>query len=222
VKCSGKYFGCVVEAEALAMWHNDIALRWSHFMTDVRRRLNPGFDYSRPLCEWPVQVEFFKTYEEQARGALHIHSMMRVVGACTHVRFLKAVSEARKSHGFGPEMKCELIDLSDSGNAARKAGYCAKYSSKNADTLRDVRRVDATTGEVRTGGLRSWSASWAWGDKIKQVRQRRTDYGRALATVPLGDEWSGDGRPLDPYNDFYAMVESGLIVVVGESAPLTV
>lgn len=159
VACSGD-IGCVCEADALARWHNDLGARWNHFVTDLRRSLG-------------VEIEYFKTWEGQARGALHAHAMLRVVGVVTDRRVRAAVRLLARRHGFGGQLKCDAVDLSDARTAARVAGYCAKYASKNADALPLVRRLDVCTGEVRFGGIRSWSASWRWGDTMKAISARR-------------------------------------------------
>jgi hypothetical protein len=194
VKCSGD-LGCVADPVELAKWHNDIGQKWTHFVTELRRSLPVG-----------VTVEFFKTYEEQKRGALHIHVMMRVEGCVTHRQFIRCAGKARRLNGFGPQMKCEAIELDDVRQAARKAGYCAKYASKNADALPSVTRLDVRTGEVRSGGLRSWSSSRRWGVTMASLRGVRVRWVTQAGTEPRVAPAAGDGPagPLDLYRDSYA------------------
>lgn len=202
--CSGSA-GCRVEREPLALWHAELSQNWSWFVTDVRRLLNPGL--TGPPSSWPVRVEFFKTYEPQKRGALHIHAMVRIDGVCTVRRFHAACRLARSRHGFGPQMKSEPIDLGSSETAARVAGYCAKYATKSADELPDVTMLNWDTGEVTHGGLRSWSASRRWGTSMAAVKHRRTIFARGLRSSPaLGSvqPTTEEAPPLDSYREIYA------------------
>lgn len=202
--CSGA-IGCVVESTALAVWHADLPLRWSHFITDVRRLLNPGL--TGPVSSWPVRVEFVKTYEPQRRGALHIHAMMRVDGVVTERRVRAALRLARSRHWFGREMRDEFVDLSDTLQAARVAGYTAKYTTKCADALQDVRRLDVRTGELTEGGMRSWSASRGYGESMRSVQCKRRRWWEQQRSSPaLGSVHppADEAPPLDSYCEFYA------------------
>jgi len=186
LKCSGK-IGCVVQADKLALWHEGLAQRWSWFMTDLRREVG--------------DVQFFKTYELQHRGALHLHSMMRA----DHVsqrRFKAAVKMCAARWGFGDQVDVQVFDLGDAESAARKAGYIAKYASKSADCLPAVRRLNPSTGEIRSGGFRSWSASMRWGLYMREVQQRRSVWAALAASgAPAPDV---AGAALDSYQGIYA------------------
>lgn len=204
LECSGSA-GCVVNPVDLAVWHARLPLNWSHFVTDVRRLLNPGM--SGPVSSFPVTVEFFKTYEEQRRGALHVHAMIRVDGICTARRLMAALRLARARHGFGPQMKAEFIDLSNSLTAARVAGYCAKYTSKSADTLPDVPRLDLRTGELTEGGMRAWSSSRCWGATMAAVQAKRARWWeteRSSPAVGSVHPTCEEPPPLDSYCEIYA------------------
>ena len=194
VPCSGD-IGCVVNAHDLARWHDGLGQRWSWFVTELRRLLG---------CD----VQFFKTWELQRRGALHTHSMLRVDGPVTERRFRAAVRLAASRWGFGRQVDCKTVDLSDSLNAARAAGYCAKYAAKSADDLPAVDRLDVHTGELRPVGLRSWSASRRWGDTMATVRQRRCQWAATAGTAAGGTAVTppggAGGAALDPYQGIYA------------------
>lgn len=199
VPCSGK-IGCQVEAEALAIWHDQLGQRWSWFVTELRRELD---------CD----VQFFKTWEPQDRGALHAHSMMRTDEPLTERRMVAAVKAAALRWGFGEQVKCEMVDLGDTLQAAKCAGYCAKYSSKGADALPSVRRLNCATGEVRHGGYRSWSSSRRWGDTMASVKLRRCQWAASMAaarTAAAGLD--GDGVALDSYQGNYATGDAALPV----------
>jgi len=200
VKCSGE-IGCLVEADALAIWHAGLALRWSHFMTDLRDVLK-------------VDVQFFKTWELQRRGALHAHAMLRVVGIVTDRRFRAAVRMLSKRYGFGPELDVQQVDLSCSREVAKRAGYCAKYASKSADQLATVRRLDVTTGEVLCGGFRAWSSSRRWGETMCGVKARRRAWAVSVgASAPALHDAAAPGAAggLDLYPDFYGEASGGAV-----------
>jgi hypothetical protein len=203
VRCSGE-LGCVVEEHALAVWHDDLGRRLSRVFEDVRRALCPG-ETGRRVADRSVRFEYMRTYEPQRRGAMHVHMMGRVEGAASARRVVAAFKAAAADHGFGEQLRVDQVDLSDSGNAARAAGYCAKYNTKSADALPDVQRLNRETGEIRTGGMRSWSASRAWGDTMKETRLRRCRWAALNASTVSGAAATlpGDavGGALDPYQD---------------------
>jgi len=181
---------------AAALWRADIGQRWAWFVTEMRRQLG-------------VEVEFFKTWELQARGVLHAHIMFRVGPGVSERRVRAALRLARLRWGFGQQMKVDVINLSDSLQAARVAGYCAKYASKNADALPDVCRLDRSTGELRSGGLRSWSSSRSWGSTMSAVKLKRCQWAVAASVAAAGGaaaSTAGDavGGALDLYQDHYA------------------
>jgi hypothetical protein len=196
VECSGK-LGCVVDEHAAAMWHNNVAQRWSWFVTEVRRRLGDG-----------AGVQFLKTWELQDRGVLHVHALFRVTGVVRDRRVRAAVRLARSRWGFGDRYKLDAINLADPAGAARAAGYVAKYVSKSCDALPAVRRLNYATGELRVGGIRPWSASRSWGITMKQIRESRVAWASSVgasaggaAATPPGD---AAGVALDLNKDRYA------------------
>lgn len=208
VRCSGEV-GCVVQASDLAIWHDGLGQRWSWFMTDLRREVG--------------DVEFFKTWEIQRRGALHCHSMMRA-DQVSQRRMLAAVKMCAARWGFGDQVDVQVFDLGDAESAARKAGYIAKYASKSADDLPGVRRLNPSTGEIRSGGFRSWSSSRRWGSSMAQVQQRRCTWAAVAAAargtaVTLADDGSG---ALDSYQGIYANDPIGCSDLVGSPSSLLV
>jgi hypothetical protein len=196
VRCSGN-IGCQVDANDLARWHHDIGKRWSRVVEDLRRELNPG-QTSLPLAERAVQVEYMRTWEPQQRQALHGHAMMRVSGVCSSKRFSAALKAAAIRHGFGPQTDVQVVNITDQRLAARAAGYIAKYNTKSADALPVVRRLDGN-GVISYGGIRSWSASWNWGDTMRGIHERRCQWAAAHsaqvpgATGAAGGPGSGTG-----------------------------
>jgi len=186
----------------LARWHLGIGLRWSHFMTQLRRELVK----LSPTAE----VEFFKTWETQERGALHLHALLRVTGvAITTDRLAQLWQSVGISHGFGREHDVQRIDLSDSRTIAKKAGYCASYCTKTTDALDDMPTLDRD-GNWSTVGVRAWSSSARWGDTMASIRVSRSAFVMAGGlpsgcTTESGSGGApGDGVALDLKTDIYA------------------
>ena len=186
-KCSGD-IGCVGHPDDLARWHATLGQRWSWFMTDLRRTLDrhyPGVD-----------VQFFKAAEPQKREVAHFHVMMRLEGAALTQKRLHALMRLLADrHGFGRQCAVDYVSLRDPLGIARAAGYCAKYATKSADAFAETRMLDESTGELRDGRLRSWSASRRWGSTMKALRQERIDWAREEllrpSVVPCGSTVDG-------------------------------
>lgn len=209
VACSGS-IGCVVESLALALWHDGVGQRWSWFVTELRRLSG-------------VDVQFFKTWELQKRGALHLHSMMRPDGVISDRRFRACIRLAASRYGFGGQVDVQVFSLSDTLQAARKAGYVAKYASKSADDLPTVARCDRATGEIRSVGLRSWSSSRRWGDTMASIKLTRCQWAQAQAgagrAAPAALP-SGRAPALDLNQGIYANGQDSAGLVALPAAPL--
>lgn len=158
-RCSGT-IGCKVERDALARWNVLAVKQWSYFRQSFRRAF-PGCD-----------LAYMKAWELQQREALHVHALVRVVGAVNLEQFEAWVASWAESHGFGKQYVVDSIAVADELKRAQKAGYCAKYASKGYDDLSDVPTVmaDGSTGARR---VRPCSTSRAWGDTLKVCRERR-------------------------------------------------
>lgn len=200
-ECSGPA-GCRVDADAAAAWHRSVARRWSWFMTYLRRACG--------------DVQFFKAYEWQQRGVLHLHVLVRVPPGVSARRVQAAVRLFARQWGFGrPDLRwlpagdaeAEIREgVKARSPRAAAAGYCAKYVSKGYDSLGDVRMLDVTTGEVDSVRLRPWSASREWGDSMATCRLRRRNFwhqgaaGSGTAPAQTGTGAPAPGGRLDPYS----------------------
>lgn len=163
VACSGA-LGCVVDRDAAARWNGSAPQRWSWFVTYLRRELGA--------------LEFFKTWETQQRGLLHLHGLVRVALPVTRRRMRATVQTCALEWDFGRQVDVQMLDGADGREIARKAGYCAKYATKSSDDPALVARLDRETGafEVVQGGYRSWSCSRGWGLTMKALRASRRAY----------------------------------------------
>lgn len=198
VRCSGK-IGCKVNADAAAVWHASLARRWSWFLTYVRRAVHPD-------------LEFFKAYEWQQRGVLHVHVLVRLPEGVSLAVLDAECRSAAERWEFGKQVDLRALPAGlqaaevRPGVAARcpraaAAGYVAKYVSKGYDELSGVRMIDGC-GEIRHVRLRSWSASRMWGDSMATCRARRIGYWAGVAGgVPQGAPAAPPvpKGPLDPY-----------------------
>lgn len=187
VPCSGK-LGCKVDGFDGAVWNGTAPRRWSWFVTYLRRRLG--------------HLEFVGVWEDQERGVLHRHFLMRLDRPTTERRANAAVRNCARRWGFGSQYDVRAI----TGEAAREAWYIASYATKTVDRVGDRKILNPRTGELRQGavGFRAWSASRHWGDTCKRVRERQ----RAWAAASASADPAGRSPALDPNEEFSTRVES--------------
>ena len=182
VECSGKR-GCKVVEIDSAIWNGTAPKRWSWFVTYLRRRFGP--------------LQFVGVWEDQERGVLHRHFLIRLESPSTEKRVRAGVRNIGRRWGFGPQVDVRAITSS----AANEAWYIASYATKTVDRVADRRILNPRTGELcrGAGGFRSWSASRSWGDTCKVVRARQRAWAMAGGTAPAGTTGSaGAEGALDP------------------------
>ena len=197
VACSGP-LGCRVEALPAAAWHATLPRRWSDFVTYMRRLVG--------------DVQFFKVYEWQQRGVLHVHALVRLPVGVSAKTFVQSVKLCSLRWDFGkPDVRWLPVgqvptELREGVPPARSpraaaAGYAAKYCTKGYEELGAVRQLDRSTGAISARAIRPWSASREWGETMRDCKARRVSYWAlpglpARATVPGAP---GGGAALDPY-----------------------
>jgi hypothetical protein len=192
---SGDLCPCTpLEGINLAQWHATVGKRWNLFITDLRRQFG--------------DVQYAKAAEvQEERGAVHFHALLR----CDAVLSVAMVRQLAIKHGFGHEVDVQLVPAST--DAARAAGYAAKYASKSADARQEVDWLDLRTGEVLRGWprLRVWTASRAWGLSMRAVKAAQAAWARAAAesagasaTPDPAAADAGGGGPLDSKPQSYA------------------
>lgn len=202
VACSGK-LGCRVDRHAAAAWHKSLPRRWSWFVTYLRRLVG--------------DVQYFKVYEWQERGVLHVHALVRVPDGISGKRFVQAVKSCARSSvtRFGPQVDVRFLPAGDvpaevrPGVQARSpriaaAGYVAKYCSKGYEDLGSVAMLDVDTGEITSRCVRPWSASRQWGDSMRTCRLRRFAWATTVgcgSAAPTAGPAGGAAARLDPYQN---------------------
>jgi hypothetical protein len=164
VECSGKR-GCRTDVVPAAIWNGTAARRKSWFFTYLRRRLGP--------------LEYFAVWEDQQRGVLHMHFVIRLARPTSTKRVRAAVRNSGRRWGFGSQYDVRAIKGETAGQAA---WYVAKYSTKTADSISGRLMLDPRTGELAPSKrFRVWSSSRQWGDSMRTVRARQCAWAQATA-----------------------------------------
>lgn len=186
-ECSG-LIGCRTDEVLASQWNEELKQNWNWFMTDLERTLKKDLPY-------------WKCYELQARGVLHVHALVRVP-FMSQKNFQKVVKSVARRWNFGDRMKVITVT---SRNRGAISAYVGKYVTKGSGLALTVNKA---TGELREGGYRSWSASRDWGDSMAKVKEDfRERYRQALARreaetslqrVSAGAGSAGAERALDP------------------------
>jgi hypothetical protein len=213
VACSGK-IGCRVGDFDAAVWNGTAPRRWSWFMTYLRRKLSPGD---------PSAVQFCGVWEDQDRGVLHRHFLIRVERPTTERRVKAQVRASGKRWGFGSSYDVRGL----TGEGAREVWYVAKYAAKTVDAVEDRPMLDVRTGELKASrGFRAWSCSRRWGDSMASVKAAQLGWvrsgggaGRHTPDAPAG----AAGVGLDSNTDISTVVPcvgSSLCAVAVSHLPL--
>ena len=181
VECSGNR-GCRVDRFDGAVWNGTAPRRWSWFVTYLRRRLG--------------DLQYAGVWEDQERGVLHRHFVLRVESPTTEKRVMAAVRNSARRWGFGSQYDVRGI----TETAGREAWYIASYATKTVDRMGERRMLDVRTGELKPAGrgFRSWSCSRRWGDTVKTVRSRQQAWARS---VSASVSERGGGAALDVNSD---------------------
>jgi hypothetical protein len=174
-------------------------------MTYVRRRIGE-------------QVQYFGSWEDQDRGVLHRHFLLRVDRPISEKRVRAAVRGAARRWDFGTQLKVDAI----SGESARECSYLAKYAAKTVDAVDGRTVLDVRTGELKdTRGFRAWSASRHWGESMKSVKDRQRCFARAGGSIgaPATATAAAEGG-LESNPDISTLSSLGVLpVLVGSVSP---
>jgi hypothetical protein len=207
---------------AAAWWNGAAPQAWSWLVKEIRKLL-PGHD-----------VQFWKCWETQKRGLLHVHALIWCEGV-TEDRMREVWEEAR-SHvynvaggvwGWGPQgpldrigtrvTVAELMQHMDEDQAnswwneleSKAIGHAAMYGAKYC-TKGGKRAVtlNTSTGEIRHDGrgYRTWSASSRWGQRMLAIRAEQRAWAASAGRVTKSPDGAvaGSEATLDPDTNFYA------------------
>ena len=149
LKCSGA-IGCKVDEFASAVWNDRVRQNWNWFVTELERELER-------------ELPYFKVFELQKRGVLHVHALIHVPGI-SHREFEAAVKRIAIKWDFGQEIEVERVTGRNRAGISHYGGKDVTKGSSEGVT------VDRASGEVRKGGYRAWSASRDWGLSMGQAK----------------------------------------------------
>lgn len=206
----------------LREWNANGAKRWNRFLRDLSVLIGCDIVWTDDHGKRHRKqgLVYFRATEVQRRGALHYHVLIRRSDK-RPIRVKK--SDIRKlalRHGFGHSVDVQRMQP---GHAQYVAKYVAKASDQRDDvpwpTSRIVRRVterlDETTGELYKRAkmvrvmtvratYRTWSASRAWGDSMKDVRLAQQHFVLTVSALPVWSDraaaasWRALAIPLRP------------------------
>lgn len=199
---SGDACPCSSNCAPVGEWNAKAGQRWSWLVTYLRRHVDPSMQY-------------FRSVEVQARGALHFHCLVRL--STNGLRRLLAMWRPRDPHcplrtlvvsrGFGHAIDLQVLDGSPAKIAALLT-YVAKYVSKAVDDRHDVPWTpdpDAPEHHCRAS-YRTWTASRGYGKTMAELRRAQVAYMRTTGSTPspaVLREGAGRSVPLDPNTDYY-------------------
>lgn len=179
--CSGKDFGCQVERLAAARWNGFAPQVWSWMVTEIRRLL-PGVD-----------VQFWKCWETQKRGVLHVHAIIWALGV-SEARMAKiwrkVLKTAYKMDGgylfqWGKEQSCDAIGSKSSVEELIELhGFTpeeAEESVRAADESERLRFIRYGAKYCTKGGLRA--------STVNRVTGEIRDDGRGYRTWSASGGW---------------------------------
>jgi hypothetical protein len=130
--------------EAIGLWNAEANRRWNRFMIYLRRRdfrwlvdeETGELSHSKPLRLFR-DAQFFRVFESQERGALHVHAVLRLVEPIfddpdglealeAHIRSVAIVC------GFGHMVDVQVLETDSDEDMVKVARYLAKYLSKTS------------------------------------------------------------------------------------------
>jgi len=116
-------------------WNEQAGEYWERFVRLLR-------------AEYPdKEIDVWKVWENQGRGALHVHGVIRGLKWIPMEVFRRIAVEA----GFGPRIQLEACKVSK-GGVRGLLGYFSKYLLKAVDEWASVRHVITSS--------RGWAIDW--------------------------------------------------------------
>jgi hypothetical protein len=189
--------------ERLALWNHNAGRLFKRTRTYVERELARQAGFTQKDARDLVRVSYVKVAEFQRRGVVHFHTLWRLDGVGDEVvappepfdaqlladaivaALPKATVPAEASgadpYGWGRQRDVRALDLgADRDEAARVAGYIAKYATKSTEDAGGVRYRIEKAHELgnlrcRDHAKRLITSAWRAGDQadVDEKRMRR-------------------------------------------------
>ena len=158
-----------------ALWNHNAGRLFKRTRTYVERELARQAGITQKAAREQVRVSYVKVAEFQRRGVVHFHTLWRLdaagdelaappeafdaqlladaITAALPKATVPAEAEDADPYGWGRQHDVRALDLgADAREAARVAGYIAKYATKSTEDAGGVRLPDRDAHELR--GLR--------------------------------------------------------------------
>lgn len=197
---------CSVDHFDAAEWNATLGERWNRLLQAIRRgEASPKRNGQRD----PQDVQYFRVYEPQKRGLLHIHAVL-VSGDGEPIRLSERKLRALLiAHGFGHSFKWDPMTASKH-EAQKLGGYLAKYVSKTTDERASVPWRHPSEDPHRGRMFRTWVASRRWRCSMRDVRKGLV--ARRSASLPRRHDVEVErqrvlavGEPLDSFLSGYTV-----------------
>jgi hypothetical protein len=189
--------------ERCGLWNHNTGRLFKRTKTYVERELARQAGLTQKRARELVRVSYVKVAEFQRRGVVHFHVLWRLDGQGDELvpppeRFdaqlladaitaalpkctVPAEAKDAPPYGWGTQREVRVLDLAgDSAEAARVAGYIAKYATKSTEDAGGVPHRIETASELeglrcREHAKRLITAAWQLGerDEIDTKRMRR-------------------------------------------------
>lgn len=200
MECSGK-IGCRVERLKAARWNGHAPQVWSWLMTELRRSL-PGVD-----------VQFWKCWESQDRGVLHLHAIISALGVSERrmrglwKRALKTVYSMSDGYRFEWGVKQSTCDSIGSRQSIRDAmqdhGFDPDEASDFVAAGDDVARLKVIRYVAKyctKGGVRASTVNPTTGE----IR----DDGRGYRTWSASGRWGSTMKQIRGHQQAWAITQA--------------
>jgi hypothetical protein len=192
------------EYERCALWNHNAGRLFKRTRTYVERELARQAGMTQKSARELVRVSYVKVAEFQRRGVVHFHTLWRLdappgeelapppeefdaqlladaITAALPKATVPAEAEDAEPYGWGRQHEVRALDLgADAQEAARVAGYIAKYATKSTEDAGGVRyRIEQ---QHELGGLRCRdharrliTSAWHAGarEEVDEKRMRR-------------------------------------------------
>jgi hypothetical protein len=192
-----------VDYQRCALWNHNAGRLFKRTRTYVERELARQAEITQKAARELVRVSYVKVAEFQRRGVVHFHTLWRLDGVGDELAPPPAAFDAQQladaitaalpkatvpaedpdaqPYGWGRQPEIRPLDLgADPREAARVAGYIAKYATKSTEDAGGVGHRIETAHELRDLPCREHArrlitCAWQLGDHehVDEKRMRR-------------------------------------------------